>query len=494
MNRASLRIVMISSEVESLARTGGLGDAVEALSYELARSGADVVLVTPRYGVSHVPPNARYWADPIHVRVGAEARTLGVLESEALGETSASRGRLRVCLVEEHALFGRDGIYGDRHGSFGDNDLRFAVLSRGALAVAETIWNGPADVVHAHDWHAALSVAYARYTMGEAWAKVPTVFTIHNLAHQGVFGEEALSRLGIPRDLFRSDAFERFGQLNLMKGAIALADRLTTVSPTYAREILTPEFGFGLDDLLRARREALVGIVNGIDIRRLDPETDPALAANYNAETADAGRAANKAALMAEFGLADLTRPLVGIVSRLTGQKGIDLFLDQVPGLVRDGANVVLVGQGDANLEHRSQRAAVEHPGRVGVKIAFEPDLARRVCAGADFFAVPSRFEPCGLTQMYAMRYGAVPIVSRVGGLVDTVTPIDGTGSSGTGILADAGSAEALQLALEQALDLYRDPGAMRQVRARGLGSDFSWSASARRYLELFTRLVPPTS
>lgn len=491
MNPHPLRVVMISSEVESLARTGGLGDAVEALALELAKKGADVVLVTPRYGITKLPADARYWAEPVHAHVGHSEWRLGVLESER----AALGGRLRICILEEAILFQREGIYADVHGPFGDNDLRFAVLSRGALEVAAAIWGTPEGgggphVIHAHDWHAALAVVYARYAMGDAWARVRTLLTIHNLAHQGIFASDAMERLGIPSSLFRADAVEQMGSVNLLKGAIALADRVTTVSETYAREILTPRFGCGLDDRLRAREGTLTGIVNGIDETRLNPATDIALAARYTVTNHVEGRRLCKAALCRTFDLHDPERPIFGVVSRLTEQKGIDLFLDNAAGIVGRGGNIVLVGQGDSDLEERAQRVAREFPGRVAVRITFEPELARRVCAGADFFVVPSRFEPCGLTQMYAMRYGSIPIVSRVGGLIDTVPPIDLKRGEGKGILAEAGSRESLLAACEEGFALFSDAPECRAVRERGMRSDFSWGRSADRYLALFDELA----
>lgn len=494
MKQTPLRIVMISSEVESLARTGGLGDAVEALAGELAKNGADVLLVTPRYAITNVPADAHYWAEPVHVQLGErdpQNWRLGVLESER----PVAHGRLRICLLEEAILFQRDGIYADRHGPFGDNDVRFAALSRGALEVAAAIWGNPGDgggphIVHAHDWHAALAPIYARYAMGDGWARVRTVLTIHNLAHQGVFGGDAVGRLSIPHDLFHAGAFEQMGNVNLLKGAIALCDRITTVSETYAREILTPHFGCGLDDRLRARADALTGIVNGIDDVRLNPETDSALAARYSVSDHVRGRAQCKAALVRTFNLHESERPLFGVVSRLTEQKGIDLLLDNAASIVGRGGNMILVGQGDHDLEERARAVAREFNGRVAVRVAFDPELARQVCAGVDFFVVPSRFEPCGLTQMYAMRYGAIPIVSRVGGLIDTVSPLNNESKSGTGILADAGSRESLLWACEEALSLYNDPPALEAARERGMRSDFSWGRSAKRYLELFNQLA----
>ncbi len=483
---------MISAEVESFARTGGLGDVVESLSHVFADRGAEVVLVTPLYGVTRLPARTLRWDAPVPVRVGwgaGDVRPAGVVE---VVDTPRARGSLRICLLDDPALFARAGIYGDAHGTFGDNDFRFAALSRGALEIAARAWpdvGGP-DVIHAHDWHAALAILYAKLTMGEAWRARAAVFTIHNLAFQGHLGLDALDRLGLPREAFASGALNHFGSVNIMKGAIALGDRVTTVSPSYAAEILTEERGFGLDGFLREQRHKLVGIVNGIDTERFDPARDATLAQTYDRATAHAGKARDRDALAAEHGLDAGNGPLFATVSRLTEQKGMDLLLDLVPFLVEQGARVVLVGQGDAELEARLHAVAARFPARVAARVAFDPSLARRVYAGADFFVVPSRYEPCGLTQMYAMRYGALPIVTAVGGLRDTVTPIDAAHGSGTGIVALSPTREDLMVAFVDALTLYRDAVSCAGAVARARARDSSWGPSADAYLDLYEEAV----
>jgi starch synthase len=486
---APLRIVMVSAEMESLARTGGLGDVVEAVSAHVARLGAEMLVVTPRYGVTRVPAGAVRWDETVAVRVGwgpDDVREVGVVEL-----ARAEEGRLRVCLVDDPGLFGRAGLYGDAHGPFGDNDLRFATLSRAALEIAARAWGALPDVIHAHDWHAALAIVYARLTMGEAWTRVKSVMTIHNLAYQGAFGEDALDRLAIPREAFGSGALNHFGAVNLMKGAVAYADRVTAVSPTNAREIQTRDGGFGLDGFLREQAHKIVGILNGIDTARFDPRTDAGLAARYDASTLDAGRAACKAALLGELGLGgEPAQPLFASVSRLTWQKGIDLFLGLVPMLVERGAHVALVGQGEPELEARMLAVAERFPGRVAARVAFDGGLARRIYAGSDFFVVPSRYEPCGLTQMYAMRYGAVPIVTAVGGLRDTVTPVRPAQRQGTGIVAEHASARELAFAMEDALTLYADAPSLHEARSRAMARDSSWTSSAAEYLSLYRDLA----
>jgi starch synthase len=486
-----LRILMISSEVESLARTGGLGDVVDALSLALAEIGADVLVVTPLYGITRLPKTITRWPASVPVRWGwgpSEVRDAGVVELERTKHPSG--GTRRICLVDDPGLFQRAGIYGDAGGPFGDNPLRFAVLSRGALEISERVWEGGPDVLHAHDWHAAFAIVYARYVMGDAWKKRASVFTIHNLAYQGVLDEALLDRLHLPREAYVPEILKHEGHVNLMKGATALADSITTVSPTYAREILTPEFGFGLEQHLLAHASRLVGIVNGIDVARFDPKSDASIAERYDASAFDHGRAECKAALAKEFGLDAASGPIFGAVSRLTWQKGIDLLLPLFGEIVESGGSIAIVGQGEAELEAQLLDAMDHAPGRVSVRIAFDPPLSRRVYAGADFFLMPSRFEPCGLTQLYAMRYGSLPIVTDVGGLHDTVEPIDRSVERGTGFVAPKVDLESLRKVTDDALDLFSDHGAHARAVVRAMRKDFSWTGPAREYLALYESVL----
>jgi starch synthase len=487
-----MRLLIVSSEVESLARTGGLGDVVEALSLAVASLGEEVLVVTPLYGITTTPATAQRWPNTVGVRYGwgpDDVRHAGVVE--LLPTRFPSGGSRRVCLLDDPELFARAGIYADARGAFGDNELRFAVMSRGALEIATCVWEHGPDVIHAHDWHASFAVLYARLVMGERWAKTPSMLTVHNLAFQGVLDEGMLDRLHLPREAFRPEILWHQGNVNLLKGATALADRITTVSPTYAKEILTPSQGFGLDEHLRAHASKLEGILNGIDAR-YHPSTDAALASRYEAHTAADGRAVSKVALAKEVGLDAGDGPLFGCVTRLSWQKGMDLLIPMLGEIVQRGGRVLVVGQGDFDLESNLLLAAERFRGRVAVRIAFDPPLSRRVYAGADFFFVPSRFEPCGLTQMYAMRYGAIPIVTDVGGLHDTVAPIDEATHRGTGFVAAHADLPSLRMATIAAFDLWRDPGLVAAASARGMAEDFSWDVPAREYQRLYQELVRP--
>jgi starch synthase len=487
---------MISSEVDPFARTGGLGDVVGGLSLALARLGADVIVVTPLYRVTKISSPASFWSEPVVARVGwgpSDVRPVGVLEVRG---KAGSFGLHRVCFAANDELFGSRGIYDDPQGhTYSDNDVRFVTLSRAALAIGERVWGGlelggGPDVIHAHDWHAAPAIISARTTMGDAWRAKASVFTIHNLAFQGLLGFGALDKLQIPRGAFHDGTLAHEGWVNLMKGAILLSDRVTTVSPTYAREILSREEGWGLDGILRSIGPKLVGILNGIDAERFDPRNDDAISRPYDAATAVAARQACKDALLAETGLDSGEGPLFATVTRLSEQKGIDLILGVAPALVEGGARLLVVGEGEVRLEGALRAMCARFPGRVAARIRFDPPLARRVYAGADFFLVPSRYEPCGLTQMYAMRYGALPIVTGVGGLLDTVLPMDSAHGLGTGFIAAAPTTTDLLVACEDALAFYRDTGSRISAIHRAMSRDNSWESSAAAYLRLFESLV----
>jgi starch synthase len=490
---------MISSEVEPFARTGGLGDVVGGLSLALAQLGADVVVVTPLYRVTKLPgvsSPASFWHEPLTARVGwgpSDVRQVGVLEIR--GKAGAG-GSHRVCLIANDELFGNRGIYDDPvGGTYNDNDVRFVTLSRAALAVAERVWGSPEDgggpdIIHAHDWHAAPAIISAQTTMGEAWKSIASVFTIHNLAFQGVLGFGALDRLQIPRAAFYDGTLAHEGNVNLMKGALLFSDRVTTVSPTYAREILSRQEGWGFDGILRSIGPKLVGILNGIDAESFDPRTDQAITRQYGPDDAVSARQACKDALVAETGLDAAEGPLFASVARLTEQKGVDLILEIAPALVEGGARLLVVGEGDRRLEGWLRDVCARFPGRIASRITFDPPLARRVYSGADFFLMPSRYEPCGLTQMYAMRYGAIPLVTGVGGLFDTVTRMDAAHGVGTGFVAAAPTMTDLLLACEDALTFYRDTGSRISAIHRAMSRDDSWKASAATYLRLFDALV----
>ncbi|HET9595379.1 MAG TPA: glycogen synthase GlgA [Anaeromyxobacteraceae bacterium] len=474
-----MKILFVASEVAPFSKTGGLGDVAGALPVALAARGHEVHVVTPRYGFVE-PAEARLERLPVTV--------------EARGEGGALwRGRLgaaHVYLVEHLRFFGhRRGVYGEGGRDYADNAQRFAYLTRAALDLPRALHLQP-DVVHLHDWPTALGAWLLRHERGqEAWRRrARAVYTIHNLAYQGVFPKEQMPSAGLPWEVFRYEAMEFYDQLNFMKAGIVFSDAITTVSPHYAREILTPEGGAHLDALLRQRASHLTGILNGIDDEAWDPARDRHLPARYGREDLS-GKAACKAALQKELGL-PVRRdvPLVAMVGRLAEQKGIDLVAAALPDILAMDVQIALLGSGERSYEQLIARTARERPDRLAARIGFDEGLAHRIEAGGDVFLMPSRFEPCGLNQMYSLRYGTVPVVRAVGGLVDTVEDFDGY-RSGTGFRFREYHPGALLTALRRALDVHRDARAWRGLQERGMAQDFSWRRSAGEYEALFVRL-----
>jgi starch synthase len=473
-----MQILFVASEVAPFSKTGGLGDVAGALPTALAARGHSVHVVTPRYG--SIEPGAHGLR-----RLESTVRARG----EPAGLWEARLGRARVYLVEHDRYFGgRSGIYNEHGRDYLDNAQRFAFLSRAALDVPRALHFEP-DVVHLNDWQTALGAWMLRHEHRERWVhRARTVYTIHNLAYQGVFSKDVLPAIGLPWEFFRYEALEFYDQLNFMKAGIVFSDAITTVSPSYAREILTPEHGWALDSLLRHRAGDLYGILNGID-EEWNPSVDRYLAAQYDAHALD-GKRLGKAALQREMGLPvreDI--PILASVGRLADQKGIALLAAILPDLMRLDLQLVLLGSGRHEYEELFRGAAREHPERLAVRIGFDEGLAHRIEAGADAFVMPSRFEPCGLNQMYSLRYGTIPIVRAVGGLDDTVEDYDGY-RSGTGFKFRDYNPGALLTVIRRALDIHRDERAWRGLQLRGMAEDHSWAKSAERYEELFARLL----
>ncbi len=475
-----MRIAHLASEVAPFSKTGGLADVAGSLPPALAGLGHEVTVAVPAHRTTlaeSVPGTAR-----------GEVRALGY--RAAVSELS-HRG-VRVVFLDCPALYVRPSLYSLADQDYPDNALRFAFFVRAALAAIARL--GGADVVHAHDWQAALAPLLLRHD-GQTRFAMPaarTVLTVHNLAYQGTFPPWALEACGIPRRLFTMELLEFYGAANLLKSGLVSADAITTVSPTYAREILSPEFGCGLEGVLAARSDAVTGILNGLDLDEWDPTRDAFLERLYGADDAAAGKRAARDALAAELGLAAGRRPLLGMVSRLAEQKGADLLAAALDEVVDAGFDVVVLGAGERRYEQALRAGQAAHPGRVAAAIRFDERLAHRIYAAADLFLMPSRYEPCGLGQMIAMRYGALPVVTRTGGLADTVT--DAGKPDGTGFVLDAMTPAALMSALARARKLLAAPRRLQAMRARAMTRDFSWTASARAYAALYERLLaaPP--
>jgi starch synthase len=481
-----VRVLFVSSEIYPLAKTGGLADVSAALPKALGALGVEMHLLMPGY------PRAIDAAVQKSVAVALDD-FMGAGPLRLIAARMPETG-LALWLIDCPALFRRPGgLYQDEYGgNWPDNALRFAVLNHVAarLSLGQLLPDWRADIVHANDWHAGLVPAILAGTPGRRPA---TVFTMHNLAYQGVFPAAVYPQLGLPAGTFSADGVEFYGQVSFLKAGIRYSDRLTTVSPTYAREILTPEYGFGLDGLLRHRAWDLVGILNGADYRIWDPGHDGNLPANFDAKHIASKRVC-KVALQDEMGLdVDPAAPLFVHVSRIAEQKMADVVAEVLPALVESGAQCALLGDGERGLEGRFVAAARQHPGRIATRIGYEEPLAHRFLAGGDILLHPARFEPCGLTQLYAMRYGTLPVVRRTGGLRDTVVDADDHAirlGMATGFAFESPTAADLLLSVERAIALYRQPLAWRKVQRQAMAQNFDWSESARRYLALYQDLV----
>ena len=476
-----IEVLSIASEVVPLVKTGGLADVVGALPDALGPFGVRVRTLVPGYPkvVSGLEKPHEVWANADYF--GGPAR---LLFGRAAG--------LDLIVLDAPHLYDRPGnpYLGPDGRDWPDNWRRFAALSFMAYELGGGIVPGyRPEILHGHDWQAALAAAYARYN---APTGVKTVLTIHNIAFQGVFGWDVFNGLRLDYRAAGEGALEYWGNLSYLKAGLQTADVVTTVSPTYAQEIRTAEFGMGLEGLLRARADSVFGILNGIDVKVWDPQRDGALAAPFGAHTIG-DRGVNRRALEARFGLHPAEGPLFSVVSRLTWQKGLDLLVPHIDMIVENGGRLIVLGSGEPGLEQAFRDAAARHPGRVGVVLGYDEGLSHLIQGGADVMMVPSRFEPCGLTQLYGLRYGCVPLVARVGGLADTVIDANEAAidaGAATGIVFAPVTGEALGDAIRRAFELYARPKIWRKMQRRGIKSDVSWDRSARHYYDLYATLT----
>jgi starch synthase len=472
-----MKILFVASEGLPYSKTGGLADVVEALPKALHQMGHEVAVLLPRYQGNSVGS----------VLISSVSVALGdTLRFPMIGEGQPHNG-VRYFFVSDPGFFERPHLYGDKAGDYPDNAERFTEFSRTAIEFMKRVWLP--DVVHCHDWQSALVPILLRTQHAEdpAVRSLPVVLTIHNLGYQGLFPETALRKSGLPPSLFSLDALEFYGQVNFLKGGLLFADYLTTVSRRYAKEIQTPEYGWGLDGVIRGRADRLVGILNGADYSEWSPECDKLIAQRYSVHDLE-GKIACKKDLLESFGLPsdNLERPIVGIVSRFVDQKGFDLIAATADQLLAEDLAITAVGTGQPEYESLFQRMAQRHPERVAVKIGYDNAVAHKVEAGADMFLMPSRYEPCGLSQIYSMRYGTVPVVRATGGLEDTVQNFDPHTKQGTGFKFEEYNGPALLGCLRTALNIYRDPDDWAAVQANGMARDFSWKASAASYVTLY--------
>jgi starch synthase len=478
-----MKIAMIASEVTPFAKTGGLADVVGTLTVALERLGHELCVVAPAYRCALQGGfSLRENTMELSVPVGDRSETATVSET-FLGKD------VPVYLVRADKYFDRDYLYGTANGDYPDNVERFTFFSRAAL---ELLRRRPVDIVHCHDWQTALTVVFLK-VQAHLYGEIPaakTVFTIHNLGFQGVFSQAAWSLLNLESGYFTPQFLEFYGSINLLKGALVCADKITTVSPSYAEEILTGEQGFGLEGVLRQRAPDLVGILNGVDYQQWNPWTDPFLPQHYGEHSLTIKRDCKKD-LQRATGLEDKPNtPLIAMISRLTLQKGFDLIENQFDAMMERDVQAVLLGSGEPRFEQFFRAAAARYPGRVAVEIGFNETLAHRIEAGADFFLMPSLYEPCGLNQMFSLRYGTIPIVRAVGGLKDTVEEYDGESQTGTGFVFQPYDSIALLAAIDRALAVYRDKKAWTALRRRAMAMDFSWERSAKLYDNLYQQLL----
>jgi starch synthase len=478
-----MQIAFVASECVPFSKSGGLADVVGALPRALAAAGHEVSVYTPRYRQTKLTDAATV-VQSITVPFDDHYRFCSVLSA---GDHSG----VRFYFVDYPPFFDRDGLYGTSTGDYPDNAERFALFSRAVLEASKIL--GVPQVFHCHDWQSALLPVLLRtqYAEDPAFRDCAIVFTIHNMGYQGLFSADTLPLLTLPWDLFTISKMEFFGNVNFLKGALVYSDFITTVSRKYSQEIQTTEFGFGLEGVLRNRAATVTGILNGADYDEWSPETDKFTVARYSAEDLS-GKAKCKEDVLAAFNIAkpDLNLPVIGIVSRFAAQKGFDLISQIMDRLAREEMITVALGAGDKPYEEMFVRLQKQFPQKIAVKIAYDNALAHKIEAGSDMFLMPSKYEPCGLNQIYSLRYGTVPIVRATGGLDDTIEPWNSRTGKGTGFKFSEYSGEALLDAVKEALWAFRDQSSWRKLMRNGMGKDFSWNASAKEYVRVYEKAL----
>ena len=472
-----MRILFVASEALPYAKTGGLADVIEALPRALVKLGHEVAVFLPRYrGIKVNSVTVPSLTIPLGTRLRFPAITNG----------GVHRG-VRYYFLDDPFYFDREGIYGDRNREYPDNAERYTEFSRATIELAKQVWMP--DIVHCHDWQTAMVPVLLRTSYGDdpAVQHLPTVFTIHNMGYHGIFPRDALDRVGIPAAVYHPGGVEFFGNVNFLKGGLVYSDYLTTVSRKYAQEIQMSEFGFGLEGVVRSRSDRLTGILNGVDYSAWSPDRDTLIPAKYSSKSM-AGKHICKQALIEELKLLNDSpnRPILGIVSRFADQKGFDLIAQIARDLMSEDLLLAVLGTGERRYEEMFRALASDFPGRVGAMIAYDNRLAHLIEAGSDIFVMPSRYEPCGLNQIYSLRYGTVPVVRATGGLDDTIESFDLQHGTGTGFKFAEYSGGALLHAIRQALHHHSDEGVWNRIQLNGMAKDFSWNTSAAEYAKLY--------
>ncbi len=478
-----MKIALIASEANPFAKTGGLADVLGALSLALERLGHEIALILPAHrSVLRGDYALQDSGMTVTVPVSERQETATIL-------TTTIGNDVTVYFIRADKYFDREFLYGTPTADYSDNAERFVFFCRAALEILNA---NPVDIVHGHDWQAALAIVYLKTQADRyrAIAGAKTVFTIHNLAFQGLFDQRDWHLLNLDSEFYRPQYLEFYNHINFLKGALVLADKITTVSLSYAQEVMTPEQGFGLDGIMRQRARDLVGILNGIDDNQWNPWTDPQISHRYG-EHSVAIKVSCKNSLRQQVGLADHGEtPIVAMISRLTSQKGFDLVEQCFDQLLQRDVQFMLLGSGEPRYEQYFRAASARYPGRVAVRIGFDEQLAHQIEAGADLFLMPSLFEPCGLNQMYSLKYGTVPIVRAVGGLKDSVQDYDPANRSGTGLVFTDYDANSMLAAIDRGLAVYRNQADWTGLRRRAMAMDFSWERSARLYSDLYRGLL----
>jgi starch synthase len=480
-----LKILLIASEVYPYAKTGGLADIAGALPKAVKQLGHDIRVVMPKHKcVAQCPLGIRPMGLDVTVPIG-KAQKKGFLY------TSNLNGDIPVYFVGNESYFSRDPIYGTRHGDYPDNAERFIFFCRSVLEVCKSTGFQP-DIIHCNDWQTGLIPAYLKtlYAKDKWFQNTRTLFSIHNLGYQGNFPSSELKTAGLPFSIFTPAGVEFYNHFSFLKSSLMFADLLTTVSPTYAKEIQTKAFGFKMDGVLRERSGDLFGILNGVDYQEWNPESDPSIEKNFLPENM-AGKLACKRKLADLFSLkiADDT-PLFSMVTRLSSQKGIDLVIETLSDLLGEGAALVLLGSGDSTYEDYFRKVNKRLPDRVGVHIGFDEKLAHQILAGSDILLMPSQYEPCGLTQMYSLKYGTVPVVRSVGGLADSIKEFNGKTLKGTGFKFKKFAPEHLHRAIQKALSVYQKKASWQALTVNAMNADFGWDRAAKKYCQLYRRVL----
>lgn len=480
----TLAVLSVASEAVPLVKTGGLADVAGALPAAVAPHGVAMTTLLPGYP-----------AVMAGLKRGKVLHVYDALLGEPARLVAGKLGGHALIVLDAPAYFAREGgpYAAPGGGDWGDNWRRFAALARAGADLAGGGVKGLRfDLLHAHDWQAAMAPAYLRFAPPASTRQVPTVMTVHNMAFQGNFPAGTFAALGLPQAAWSIHGVEYHGGVGFLKAGLEAASAITTVSPSYAAEIRQPEFGMGLEQLIAGRGDDVRGIVNGIDTAVWNPATDPALPQNYTARSL-AKRIVNKRGIEAEFALEPSDGPIFAVISRLTAQKGLDVLLEAADHLVGIGGRLAVLGSGDGAIEAGFRAAALRHPGRIGVRIGYDEDLSHRMQGGCDAILIPSRFEPCGLTQLYGLAYGCVPVVSRTGGLADTVidaNPAALAAGVATGLQFNGVHYAGLATAISRAVALYRDAPTWRAIQRNGLACDFSWARSGQAYADLYRQLV----